>query len=172
MYTTLADYIGHVQEIKQALKYQERRSTLIQPDSIPDYMNKSFDWVGFDFDRTLATYTKWSGPAVLGQPITPMVDLLLETKKHTNVKIFTARIWPVLELIPNVRTIWDPRHKTMPERTTGAADACVALQKWCEQHLGFIPNLTCIKDIHCTRLYDDIAVQVIPNTGKIVQHAA
>jgi hypothetical protein len=28
--------------------------------------------------------------------------------------------------------------------------------------------VTCIKDIHCVRLYDDIARQVIPNTGKVV----
>jgi len=143
-------------------------------ERIPDYMNPNSNWVGFDFDRTLATYTKWGGPGVLGDPIDSMVQLLKETQKATNCRIFTARVWPIIHYDPHsLMTTWDTRNREMPEdergeRCNGAIDACRAILDWCDTHLGFRIPITNVKDIHCVRLYDDIAIQVIPNTGKLV----
>jgi hypothetical protein len=164
---TLGDYV------KAATESEKRLST--QPKKIPDYMSREHDWVGFDFDRTLATYHTWGGPGELGQPIAPMVDLLLETYRKNNVKIFTARIWPIIHYDPvTLKTTWDPRANDLSDedrkiRCNGAVQACRALMLWCDEHLGHRVPLTNVKDIHCLKFYDDIAVQVVPNTGMIVQ---
>jgi hypothetical protein len=43
-----------------------------------------------------------------------------------------------------------------------------AIENWCIFHLGQLLEVTCQKDYGCTRLYDDIAVQVVANTGELV----
>jgi hypothetical protein len=159
---TLAEYIKKVQAEDAKGK-------------IPDYMNHRHDWTGFDFDRTLATYYKWGGAAELGQPIAPIVDLLKQTHEKGNVKIFSARVWPIIHYDPHtLQTHWDPRVRDLPDehqaiRSQCARDAIRAMVNWCDTHLGFRVPITTVKDIHCTRLYDDIAVQVEPNTGRIIQ---
>ncbi len=42
------------------------------------------------------------------------------------------------------------------------------LEEWCEKHLGKVVPITCKKDFHMWKLYDDRAVQVEPNTGRIL----
>jgi hypothetical protein len=153
---TIGDYVQAVQKAEIA--------------NPPCYMDKKFDWVGFDFDRTLAAYDGWNGPASLGQPIPLMVERLKSyLLLGKPVKIFTARVWPLIEMTPGGRTIWDPRADSLdPVRVDGAYQAVIAIIAWCQTHLGVVLPVTCIKDIHCVRIYDDIARQVIPNTGKVV----
>lgn len=39
---------------------------------------------------------------------------------------------------------------------------------WCLEHLGLVLPVTCVKDFGMITLYDDRAVQVELNTGRIV----
>lgn len=78
-----------------------------------------------------------------------MVELI---KRHIRngqtVKIFTARADET-----------EPNHKA----------AIRAIQDWCEIHLGKRLEVTNKKDRHMWLLYDDRAVQVEPNTGRIIK---
>lgn len=104
-------------------------------------------WVGFDLDRTLAEYNKYS--PTIGAPIKPMVDKLKSLlKQGKTVKIFTARVGGG------------------PGRDTDAARK--AVERWCETHIGRRLEVTCCKDWGMVYFYDDRAVQVEPNTGRII----
>lgn len=137
-------------------------------------MKPDEEWVGFDLDRTLAIYTKWNGPGELGEPILPMVELLKQTHKEVECRIFTARVWPLIHYDPiTLISSWDPRATALredirAERVTGAMVARRAITEWCDRHLGFRLAITNVKDIHCLRIYDDIARQVEPNTGRLL----
>lgn len=103
-------------------------------------------WVGFDLDKTLAKYTTFQGPTVIGAPIPAMVD---ELKKHLdagdNVRIVTARV---------------------SKDTDGKAKR--AIEGWLQKNVGTALPVTDKKDEFMTRLYDDKAVAVEPNTGKVL----
>jgi hypothetical protein len=100
-------------------------------------------WIGVDLDGTLAHSDRWRGPQHIGRP----VPLMMERVKHWlsqgyTVKIMTARA-SVKAYIPPVR-------------------------RWLEKH--GLPSLevTCQKDFDMIELWDDRAIQVIPNTGRHV----
>lgn len=104
-------------------------------------------WIGVDLDGTLAKYTKFEGPDVIGEPIPIMVQRVKDwLKQGKEVRIFTARISDPAEA--------DVAHST--------------IVKWCEEHIGRILPVTCTKDHNMIELWDDRAIQVIPNTGKRV----
>lgn len=42
------------------------------------------------------------------------------------------------------------------------------INAWCEKHLGVVLTVTCKKDYGMVELWDDRAVQVVPNTGERV----
>jgi hypothetical protein len=107
-------------------------------------------WIGVDFDRTLAHYEVWSSVLTLGQPLYPMVDRVKKwISEGKKVKIFTARITPP----------FDPPQVT-------SADVIFVIQNWCEQHIGARLEVTATKDIGMVELWDDRAVEVIPNVGE------
>jgi hypothetical protein len=108
----------------------------------------SSGWYGVDLDGTLAFYDgNWNGPDHIGDPIAPMADLVKKwIAEGITVKILTARV-----NVPN------------PERTKEA------IQKWCQKHLGKRLEVTCSKDYDMICLYDDRAVQVEKNTGRIIE---
>ena len=111
-------------------------------------------WIGFDLDGTLAEYEGWSGIEHIGKPVKRMCDLA--KKLHNDgkiIKIFTARVAPRKD-----------------KSDVGKAKACI--EKWCEENLGFVPPITYEKDALMETLYDDRAVQVIPNTGIEIEEAA
>ena len=103
-------------------------------------------WIGVDLDGTLARYEGYKGAEVIGSPVPAMVDrvkrMLAEGK---NVKIFTARI---------------------SEDPTGRAKA--AIEAWAHQYIGEALPVTDVKDAHMTQMWDDRAVQVERNTGRVV----
>jgi len=100
-------------------------------------------WYAVDFDGTLAVYHGWKGPGieVMGEPVPVM---LARVKRWLaaghEVRIFTARA-SVPEQIPPV-------------------------EAWCEKYLGRKLPVTNVKDFGMIELWDDRAVQVIPNTGE------
>lgn len=103
-------------------------------------------WIGVDFDGTLAHYNGYKGHTVLGDPIALMVERVKAWRANgIEVRILTARAS-------------DPDVMKQPEINA-------ALDAWCLQHIGETLQITCIKDLHMIELWDDRAIQVIPNTG-------
>lgn len=100
-------------------------------------------WIGVDLDGTLAHYEKWDGQ--IGVPIVPMLDRVKAwIAAGIEVRIFTARV-------------------------SGEPDAAVEQREriaaWCIEHLGSELPITCRKDYAMVELWDDRAVQIVPNTG-------
>lgn len=111
-------------------------------------------WIGFDLDGTLAEYAGWQGIEHIGKPVKRMCNLAKKLHAEGKViKIFTARVAP---------------RKDKSENN----NAKKYIEKWCEENLGFVPPVTYEKDALMEALYDDRAVQVIPNTGIEIEEAA
>jgi hypothetical protein len=51
------------------------------------------------------------------------------------------------------------------------ADVLMAIQAWCEKHIGRILLITNQKDYDTIEIYDDRAVQVGKNTSKIIGYS-
>ena len=108
------------------------------------------EWVGFDLDGTLAKYDGWKGIDHIGEPVEPVV--LMAKLLHwlgKKIKILTARVAP-----------------RGGENDSDKARAYV--EEWCQKNLGFTPEVTYVKDASMVALFDDRAVAVEPNTGKIL----
>jgi len=99
-------------------------------------------WHAIDLDETLA-----KGPVLdlnkIGPPVPSMLDKVKTwLDKGEEVRIFTARA-------------------SSPE--------CIPLiEEWCKTHIGRILPITNVKDYGMIDLYDDRAVQVEKNTGRIL----
>jgi hypothetical protein len=107
-------------------------------------------WIGVDLDGTLAEYDEWQGPAHIGKPIPRMLERVkawLEEGK--DVRIVTARV----------------SHDGSSDRMLLTLVAHEAITNWCVRWLGTTLPVTCGKDYAMLELWDDRAVQVIPNTG-------
>ena len=114
--------------------------------------------VGFDLDCTLAESRMFElaengdkkfDPGFIGAPIYPMVEKAKEhMRRGDEVVIFTARV--------------------NPENGISADIAREAIQKWCMEVFGVVLDITCMKDRNMWRIYDDIAVTVEGNTGRIM----
>lgn len=107
--------------------------------------------IACDLDRTLAYYDGWRGPLHIGHPIPAMVRCIQEhLKKGEHVTIFSARIHD-------------------DEKTGVTSEQIIkAIGDWTEVNIGKRLNATNVKLHTFDRIYDDIAVQVVPNTGKRV----
>jgi hypothetical protein len=100
-------------------------------------------WIGVDLDGTLAQYTSWHGPYAIGAPVPKMLERVKNMlASGVEVRIFTARA------------------------CDGDSAVIAAIQNWTERHLGHRLVVTCTKDYQMLELWDDRAVQVIPNTGE------
>lgn len=116
-------------------------------------MSEHKGWIGVDLDGTLAFHDKWKGVEFIGEPIPKMLARVKRwLGEGKDVRIFTARVSPFSVKLNNA-TI----------ETT-----LLPIQKWCLKHLGCILDVTYEKDLAMIELWDDRAVQVIPNTGERV----
>lgn len=107
-------------------------------------------WVGFDLDRTMAKRVKGDDHKEIGEPIQRMINLAKSyIAGGTKVKIFTARV-----------------ASDKPEEVLYQVNL---INEFSRLHFGKELDITCIKDRFCIRIYDDIARQVIPNTGHVVE---
>jgi hypothetical protein len=128
-------------------------------------------WIGVDFDGTLAYYDHWRGVEHCGEPIPEMVERVkgwLNDGKE--VRIFTARVNDVLQNL-----WWLYLADQMPGLDINLQNKCGidqiardTIQQWCNTHLGIILPITNSKDYMMRGLWDDIAIQVITNTGETV----
>lgn len=105
----------------------------------------------FDFDGTVCTFHGWRGQLVLGEPIPRMVARIKRLlAEGDEVFIYTARLNddPALADAGNEATI-------------------AAIQAWCKLHVG--QELPVHQKRMFERLYDDMAVQVVQNTGMTLK---
>lgn len=108
------------------------------------------EWIGFDLDGTLAKYDGWKGIDHIGPPIaTTVVVAKMLHRLGKKIKILTARVAP-------------------REDGLGGDNARKYVEKWCRGDLGFVPEITDRKDSSMTALFDDRAIAVEQNTGKIL----
>ncbi len=118
----------------------------------------SSGYIGVDLDGTLAEYDGWRGADHIGRPIGPMVDRVKKwLAEGKRVKIFTARVYAK----PGDRT-----------RLAEADAARQAISDWCMDVFGKRLDITCVKDLGMTEIWDDRAVQVIRNKGIPVGYDA
>ena len=128
-------------------------------------------WIGVDLDGTLAHYDGWKGPTHIGAPVPAMLERVKRwLAEGREVRIFTARAWPFLVAVPEPNG-WR-KLQVLPEidirQQNDTIEALAAIAEWCERHLGRALTITCVKDYGMVELWDDRAVQVIPNTGEPV----
>lgn len=110
-------------------------------------------WIGVDFDGTLAVYDGWKGPAELGEPVPAMLERVRRwLAEGRDVRIMTARVYT---------------DGTLP-RNIEATLARHAIAAWCNEHIGRVLQITCQKDYGMIELYDDRAVSVEANTGRLL----
>lgn len=108
-------------------------------------------WIGVDLDSTLAYYDTWRGPFHIGEPIPKMTERVRKwLTDGKDVRIFTARVSP-----DSLRLNGNTLEETL-----------LPIQEWCLKHLGQIIPVTYAKDLSMIELWDDRAVQIIPNTGE------
>lgn len=130
-------------------------------------------WIGVDFDGTLAEYGTWQGPTHVGKPVG---EMLFRVKKWLadgrEVRIFTARAFPIGCIDPE-QVLPAPLADgaVIATREQVATEAVHAIRAWCLEHLGQVLTITCIKDYGMVELYDDRAVQVEMNTGRLVGYS-
>lgn len=124
-------------------------------------------WIGVDLDGTLVEYDGWKGPRHIGAPIAPMVERVkLWLTQGVKVKVFTARVFaPEVDpendyTMEEIAGIYERQHEALAARM--AIDAFTLAQ------FGRPLPVTCVKDFGMIELYDDRAVQVEQNTGKLV----
>lgn len=119
-------------------------------------MYKQRGWYAVDLDGTLAHYDGWMGPDVIGAPIPAMVaKVKAHLAKGDIVKIFTAR---VCGLVDGYQEGKNPLYMDSKK-------AYLAIEEYCNEHLGQVLEITCIKDLGMIALYDDRAIQIVENTG-------
>ncbi|MGH2940340.1 MAG: hypothetical protein ACRDPE_19715 [Solirubrobacterales bacterium] len=105
-------------------------------------------WIGVDLDGTLAEYDHWEGATVLGAPIPAMVERVKGwLEEGWEVRIFTARAFP---------EVGRENHD----------EVIAAIEDWCQEHVGHVMPVTCVKDFGMAELWDDRAVAVEANTGR------
>lgn len=109
-------------------------------------------WIGVDLDGTLALYDGWRGIEHIGEPVRPMMERVRNwLGEGIEVRIFTARV-----AVPE------------PERTQVVS----AIHAWLERQGLPALAVTNVKDFGMLELWDDRAVQIIPNTGRPVASLA
>lgn len=128
-------------------------------------------WYRFDLDGTVAEYDTWRGATHIGAPIPKMVErlkgMLAEGKE---CRIFTARVYPFLLIRPNDDLDLALRVPLKDEsRARESQDAVIAIQKYCQEHVGQALPITCVKDYGMIYFFDDRSKQVIKNTGVLLE---
>lgn len=106
-------------------------------------------WYGFDLDGTIAKYSVWKGAHHIGVPLHPAIDYLKAMLKDgKRIKIFTARV--------NSKLSSEERQ-----------EAEAAIKEWCLEYIGQELEVTAEKDIGLIEFFDDRAIRVICNEGRI-----
>jgi len=110
--------------------------------------------IAVDLDGTLAHYDKWRGLDHIGPPIFKMAERVFKwNDEGKEVVILTARV------------------TTNGQSQADANYAQLVIRQWVDKHNLPIKRITAQKDFTMTEIWDDRAMQVIPNTGRHVLDA-
>jgi hypothetical protein len=116
-------------------------------------------WIGVDLDGTLAHYAGWKGDEHIGAPVPAMVARVKQwLAEGMTVKIFTARVG----YTGKVAVIGNDDGAGFSSRQVKVIEA------WCERHIGKKLEVTATKDFGMVELWDDRAIQVEMNTGRVI----
>ncbi|MCG8633348.1 MAG: hypothetical protein MI863_05935 [Desulfobacterales bacterium] len=114
-----------------------------ESNNAPDAKAESGPWVGVDLDGTLAVWDSRSTLDRIGPPVPAMLSYVRRMVDNgVRVKIFTAR--------------------------AGDPGQIPKIEKWLDRNGLTGLEITNVKDYYMERLYDDRAVQVEQNTGRII----
>jgi hypothetical protein len=106
-------------------------------------------WIGVDLDGTLAVNEHHYVPGQIGKPVPLMLERVKAwLRSGEDVRIFTARVA-------------DPE-------SLAAAEERVAIEAWCAEHVGRVLPVTATKDYEMIQCWDDRAVGVEQNTGRVI----
>ena len=109
-------------------------------------------WIGFDLDGTLAHHGEGEWDGGVGRPIKPMIDILKNyIAEGVECRIVTARV-----------------ASCHPEQER--YDQTVIVREWIKEQVGRELPVTSEKDFEMVVLYDDRAIQVEKNTGRLVSN--
>ncbi len=103
-------------------------------------------WIAVDLDGTLARHDGWKGFEYIGEPIPEMMTRVRGwLSDGITVKIFTAR--------------------------AASPESIPYIKEWLKKHS--LPDLeiTNCKDMDMIELWDDRAIQVVPNTGRPISES-
>lgn len=121
-------------------------------------------WIGVDLDGTLAHYAGWKGPDHIGAPIKPMVDRVKAwLAEGVEVRIVTARVAATGEIV-TVGGLGTSDDNNFAKQQTKL------IEDWCREHIGQPLKVTASKDFAMVELWDDRAIRVEMNTGRILSH--
>lgn len=110
-------------------------------------------WIGVDLDGTLAHWDR-AYPDEIGAPIPAMVERVKKwLAEGREVRIFTSRV------------------ETVTQDVETAKHQAQRIVWWCRAHLGRVLPVTCSKDFECLEIWDDRAVSVERNTGRMLRCA-
>jgi hypothetical protein len=113
---------------------------------------KDMGWIGVDLDGTLAKYEGWKGTHHVGEPIPLMVQRVADwLGEGREVRILTARV----------------SHNGTAKRMLEADESRQAIRQWCLDTFGQYLPVTNEKDFRMVMLWDDRAVTVEMNTGRV-----
>jgi hypothetical protein len=112
-------------------------------------------WIGVDLDGTLAHYDFWRGEDHIGEPIPAMLARVKQwLSEGRDVRLVTARCYSP-QMVDNGFHI----------ASMFRIQALNTIREWCIKHVGQELPIQCWKDFGMVELWDDRAVQVIPNRG-------
>ncbi len=115
-------------------------------------------WIGVDLDGTLAHYEGWIDETHIGDPIPIMADRVRSwLAAGKDVRIFTARA--------DGGAVAIAMGNTAGEAFRDVERIINIIQDWTQKHFGVRLPVTNRKDYGMVELWDDRAVQVVPNTG-------
>ena len=119
-------------------------------------------WIGVDLDGTLAMHRAYCDAEPIGPPVPAMLDRVIAwLEQGIEVRILTARVGESGKMLSNGRR----------DDATVADEQRALIGAWCLQHLGRVIPITATKDAFMRSLWDDRAVRVERNTGRIVGDA-
>ncbi|MGH8910023.1 MAG: hypothetical protein ACRD0K_26895 [Egibacteraceae bacterium] len=125
-----------------------------KPQSYEDWISWRMQrggWLGVDLDGTLAEYHGWVDSWHIGPPVPAMLARVKAwLEKGYDVRIVTARV-----SFQGLIESWG----------YDASEVRAAITRWLIEHVGRSLPITHEKDMAMIELWDDRAVQVIPNTG-------
>jgi hypothetical protein len=117
-------------------------------------------WIGVDFDGTLSRL-KGTSIDSTGEPIPEMVERVKRwLAQGKEVRIVTARVGCTGLVATEASGLRDDAVFADAQRKL--------IEDWCEKHIGQRLRVTAQKDYAMLELWDDRAVQVECDTGKVI----